>query len=295
MIRAVPDDDHRVDHRDDQDHDEDHDRGLAFDLPRILGRRRALQVLAGGGLATLVAACGSGGSDDSGSGSADADAAADTTTSGNSGENTSEAIPEETAGPYPGDGSNGPNVLEESGVVRSDIRSSFAGSQGTAEGVPLTINLTVLDVSGSGGGGPRPGAAVYVWHCDKDGGYSLYTVADQNYLRGVQETADDGTVTFTSIFPGCYPGRWPHVHFEVYESLDAATGGGTKLATSQLALPEETCREAYGADGYDASAGNLDGVSLDGDMVFSDGWSLEMATVTGSPSGGYTATLNVPV
>ena len=33
-------------------------------------------------------------------------------------------IPEETAGPYPGDGSNGVNVLSESGIVRSDITTS---------------------------------------------------------------------------------------------------------------------------------------------------------------------------
>lgn len=37
-------------------------------------------------------------------------------------------IPDETAGPYPGDGSNGPNVLAESGIVRSDITSSFGSS-----------------------------------------------------------------------------------------------------------------------------------------------------------------------
>src|SRR5262245_25735648 len=41
-------------------------------------------------------------------------------------------IPEETQGPFPGDGSNGPNVLGLTGVVRSDIRSSFAGLSGTA-------------------------------------------------------------------------------------------------------------------------------------------------------------------
>lgn len=34
-------------------------------------------------------------------------------------------VPDETAGPYPGDGSNGPNVLTESGIVRSDIRPGF--------------------------------------------------------------------------------------------------------------------------------------------------------------------------
>ena len=48
-------------------------------------------------------------------------------------------------------------------------------------------------------------------------------VADENYLRGVQETDADGSVQFTTIFPACYAGRWPHMHFEVYESLDSAT------------------------------------------------------------------------
>lgn len=54
-------------------------------------------------------------------------------------------IPAETAGPYPGDGTNGPNVLTQSGIVRSDIRSSF-GSAGTttAPGTPLTVTVTLV-------------------------------------------------------------------------------------------------------------------------------------------------------
>ena len=56
-------------------------------------------------------------------------------------------IPEETQGPFPADGSNGPTVLALSGVVRNDIGSSFAGLSGTAEGVPLTIELTIVSVS----------------------------------------------------------------------------------------------------------------------------------------------------
>lgn len=35
-------------------------------------------------------------------------------------------IPSETEGSYPGDGTNGPNVLTQTGIVRSDIRPSFA-------------------------------------------------------------------------------------------------------------------------------------------------------------------------
>ena len=105
-------------------------------------------------------------------------------------------------------------MLAESGVVRSDIRSSFGGSSGTAEGVPMQLELTVTDLPA---GTPFAGVAVYVWHCTREGGYSLYSdgVEDQNYLRGVQAAGDDGIVTFTSVFPACYQGRWPHIHFEV--------------------------------------------------------------------------------
>ena len=49
--------------------------------------------------------------------------------------------------------------------------------------------------------------------------------------------------TFTTTFPAWYSGRWPHIHFQIYPSLEAATDAGNKVATSQLALPEETCSE----------------------------------------------------
>src|SRR5262245_39216261 len=95
-------------------------------------------------------------------------------------------IPEETQGPYPGDGSNGPNVLSASGVVRSDIRTSFAGLSGSADGVPLTILLNIVSASTCA---PLAGRAVYLWHCDRLGRYSLYSqgVTNQNFLRGTQE------------------------------------------------------------------------------------------------------------
>jgi protocatechuate 3,4-dioxygenase beta subunit len=195
-------------------------------------------------------------------------------------------IPEETAGPYPGDGSNGPNVLTQDGIVRRDIRSSFGSSSGTAEGVPLTISLTIVDAAD---GSAKQGAAAYVWHCDREGRYSMYSegATDQNYLRGVQETAKDGTVAFTSIFPACYSGRWPHIHFEVYPSLDEATKAGSTLATSQIALPKDISSRVYATDGYEQSVRNLSQVSLTSDMVFGDdGGVHELGTVTGSVDQG---------
>jgi protocatechuate 3,4-dioxygenase beta subunit len=120
-------------------------------------------------------------------------------------------------------------------------------------------------------------------------------LTQENYLRGVQETAADGSVTFTSIYPAAYDGTWPHIHFEVYPSLGHATSASGKLRTSQLAMPEEQSRLAYATDGYEAAIGNLDQTSLQSDRVFSDGYSLQLATVTGDVDGGMTATLNVPV
>jgi protocatechuate 3,4-dioxygenase beta subunit len=114
--------------------------------------------------------------------------------------------------------------------------------------------------------------------------------------RGELPAGRPGDEQFKTIFPACYDGRWPHLHFEVYQSLDSATSYSNKLRTSQLAIPEDSCREVYGVvDGYDASVDNLDKVSLDSDMVFSDGYSLQLATVTGSADEGYTFSLNVPV
>ena len=142
------------------------------------------------------------------------------------------------------------------------------------------------------------GAAVYLWHCDRDGEYSMYSdsVGDENYLRGVQEADEEGVVEFTSIFPACYPGRWPHIHFEVYKSLAEATGAGSKLRTSQIAIPRDVCEEVYGgAEGYEQSVPSLAQLSLDTDMVFADGCSLQLGKVTGSLDDGYTIALNVPV
>jgi len=260
---------------------EEHDLGLSHDLPVLISRRRALGFLASGLGATALAACGS-----------SSDGGQATTTSK---ESATAEVPEETAGPYPGDGSNGPNVLAESGVVRSDITSSFAGATGKANGVPTTIEMKLLDVAA--GGKALAGAAVYIWHCDMEGRYSMYDaeIASENYLRGVQVSDKQGKVKFASIFPAAYSGRWPHVHFEVYESLEAATAAGSKLRTSQIALPKDACDAVFATDGYEQSVQNLAQTSLDSDMVFSDGYASQLADWSGSPGDGIAVRLNVGV
>jgi protocatechuate 3,4-dioxygenase beta subunit len=261
------------------------DQGLAFDVGTLLDRRRVL-ALFGIGAATLgLAACG--GSGDAASASASSSASGGTATG---------EIPDETAGPYPGDGSNGPDVLEQSGIVRSDLRSSFGESSGTAEGVPMTLELTVRDLAD--GGVPFEGVAVYVWHCTREGGYSMYSsgIEDQNYLRGVQIADASGRVTFTSVFPACYDGRWPHIHVEVYPDQGSITDSTKAIATSQVALPKDACDAVYATEGYEASVANLARVGLTTDNVFGDdGGASQLATVDGDVASGFTVRLAVGV
>lgn len=278
---------------DEQDHA--HDRGLAFDLATLLDRRRAMTLMGGLGLAGALAACTSA---EPSSGAAATSSATTSTTGGAtaaSGGSELVEVPDETAGPFPGDGSNGQNVLDDSGIVRSDIRGSFGTSSQVAEGVPLTIRITVKDAETSQA---LVGAAVYVWHCDRDGNYSMYSSGfeEENYLRGVQGTDATGTVTFSSVYPGCYPGRWPHVHFEVYERVADATSSGPIVKTSQLALPQAACEAVYGTNGYDASLRNLSGLSLATDNVFrDDGGRHQLATMSGGTDQGWTAHLTIGV
>ena len=294
----------RVNHR--ETDLENHDRGLDYDLPRLLQRRGMLKLVAGAGLAgagliTLGACAADGtttteatpGSDGSPSGAPSGGPGGGPPGGGQaeSGETSDTAngeLPEETAGPYPGDGSNGTNVLTESGIVRSDITSSFGANTTKATGVPLTITMIINEFDNDKK--PLAGGAVYLWHCDQAGQYSLYSqaVVNENYLRGVQETDGSGRVSFTTIFPACYSGRWPHIHFEVYPSLAKATSSANKIATSQMALTDEASKAVYATAGYEQSVSNLRQVTLASDNVFGDGYDLQLPTLTGNPTKGYT-------
>jgi protocatechuate 3,4-dioxygenase beta subunit len=222
-----------------------------------------------------------------------------TTTTTTSGSCT--VVPEETAGPYPGDGSNTANgsvanALALSGIVRSDIRTSVGSASGTAAGVPLTLTITLTNTNNSCAS--LDGYAIYLWHCTRDGKYSMYSsgVTGENYLRGVQATDSNGQATFVTIFPGCYSGRMPHIHFEVYRDANTATSFSNKLKTSQLAFPTAICQTVYNnASGYSASVSNLASISFASDNVFSDGVDLQMVSITGDVTNGYQANITVSI
>lgn len=291
--------------------------GLASDLRHFerlqVGRRRALALFGSAGGSALLFGCG--GSDGTGTtasttvststATATATATATPTPTATATSGTCTAPSSETNGPYPADGTNTSsgltsNALTASGVVRSDIRSSFVGSStATAAGVTMTFAITVVDVNN--GCAPLSGYAIYIWHCDKDGNYSLYNLPNESYLRGVQVTDANGQITFTTIVPGCYNGRYPHIHFEVFSSLATATSGSYARLISQFAIPAAVCASVYATSAYATSQTNYNNGnnSTSTDNIFSDATSAQLAvmtpTMTGSVSGGYTATTTIGI
>jgi protocatechuate 3,4-dioxygenase beta subunit len=297
----------------DQDQQHLHDQGFLQDLQTLSaqgGRRQALRWVGLLGAAGLLPVMGSawaargrtrpgtttGTTTGTGTGSTTG-----TTSGSTTGSNTCPVVNEETAGPYPGDGSNYANgsvanALMLSGIVRSDIRTSIAGATGVATGVPCKVIIKLVNTNASCAS--LAGYAIYLWHCDAQGRYSMYSsgATAENYLRGVQATDSTGSATFQTIFPGCYSGRMPHMHFEVYRDANTATSFSNKLKTSQLAFPNEVSTAVYnGNSTYSASVANFARISFATDNVFSDGVTLEMTSMTGNLTDGYVATITVAI
>ena len=198
-----------------------------------------------------------------------------TTTGGTSGGTTSGAcavINSETEGPYP----DRTGMISNQAFYRQDITE---GKPGT----PLTLALTVVSVAN--GCAAVANATVEAWQCDAAGAYSEYTTPG-TFLRGLQRTGANGKATFNTVYPGWYAGRATHIHLEVFVN-------GASVKTTQMAFPEDVSAAVY-AQGVYASRGQ-NPTRNSTDNVFSDGTTNELATLTGSPSAGYTAALQIGV
>lgn len=184
----------------------------------------------------------------------------------------------ETEGPFP---TKSPATLAINNIV-SDRK-----------GTPLTIKVYIRNVNASCA--ILKDAIVDIWHCDAAGLYSEYggtgmQSADMtavHFLRGRQTTDANGMAAWTSIYPGWYSGRAPHIHVHVYNSA------GKSLLVTQIAFPEDVSKVVY-AQGVYASHGQADTTNAK-DNVFSDGVTNEMSVVTGSVSAGYVLTHTVYV
>jgi len=219
--------------------------------------------------------------DSGGSSSSGSTSSTDSTSTGSSSSSCT-VTSSETAGPYP--------TVTPSSYVRSNIVDGQTG-------VALTIKITVLNVNNSCKA--LSGALVDIWHCTALGYYSEYTdtpgggyatvdYTASHFLRGRQTTDSDGLVTFTSIFPGWYSPRAPHIHAHIYNSA------GTSLLITQIAFPTDICNTVYTTVSPYSNRGVQDTANT-ADMVFSDSLTNELSTVTGSVSAGYVLTHTIYV
>jgi protocatechuate 3,4-dioxygenase beta subunit len=191
-------------------------------------------------------------------------------------------------------------MLAAPGIVRQDIRGSFDTSLTVAAGVPLRLELTLLDLTRACQ--PFADSAVYLWNCNRDGDYSLYGpgLEHENYLRGVQFTDGEGRVAFQTIFPACYSGRYPHLHLEIFKRSARSLDATTRVLTTQLTAPREVCSRVYDtASGYARSAAEFKGRLPADDMVFAASSPAELAlqtvAVTGDLSAGFTGRVTLGI
>lgn len=260
--------------------------------PSPLSRRQALSILGMGGAALLAGCSTTDNASEAASGVTTAEGEESTSSDGSSPVTigASTATPGETGGPFPADGSNDngtgltADVLGDERSVRRDIRSDLDGSN-TQDGIPFELTMNVLRGDDATA---LSGAAVYIWHCSKDGVYSAYDspmldgdYSARTFLRGVQITDDDGQVSFQTILPGRYQGRAFHIHFEIF----ADDTYSSKILTSQMAVDDDLIDQLYSDAGQPYASSLRNDTDNAQDNIFSDGVEHKLLTVEGDVSG----------
>ncbi|MCP9769042.1 intradiol ring-cleavage dioxygenase [Lacihabitans sp. LS3-19] len=177
----------------------------------------------------------------------------------------------ETEGPFP--------IKDPASLVKADIA-------GDRSGVKLTVNLTIKNKNANCNAVEN--LLVDIWHCDAKGEYSEYggtgmqstnwTAA--HWLRGRQTTDANGLADFTSIFPGWYSGRAPHIHVHIF------TAAGKSLLVTQIAFPKTVCDTVY-TTATDYKSHGTQNTTNEKDNVFSDGYANELCSISGNNTDGY--------
>jgi uncharacterized protein (TIGR03437 family) len=186
----------------------------------------------------------------------------------------------------------GPYFVDER-LNRSDIRTDPSNNTVKA-GVPLKLQFNVSRVSGSACS-PLAGALVDIWHCDAVGTYSDITngagqanTSGQKYLRGYQITDSNGSVEFTTIFPGYYTGRTVHIHFKI-RLFDGATR--TFDFTSQLFFDDTLTDQIFTQAPYNTKSAR--GARNNNDGIYNGGGSQLLLSLASDGQGGYTSVFDI--
>jgi protocatechuate 3,4-dioxygenase beta subunit len=192
------------------------------------------------------------------------------------------ARPAMTAGPY---------YVDEK-LERSDIRSD--PTDGTIKtGALLALTLKVHSLSREGCV-PLKGAIVDLWHCDAEGVYSdavdpkYFNTTGKKFLRGYQLTDGNGIARFTTIYPGWYPQRTPHIHYKI-----RSPGSATHAYefTSQLYFDEGLSDRVYARAPYAAKGKRT--VSNLTDRIYNESGGRQSMLAVMPAKEGYSANFDV--
>jgi protocatechuate 3,4-dioxygenase beta subunit len=175
------------------------------------------------------------------------------------------------------------------------IRSNITGSR---TGVPLNLQIALVDSSTCK---PVKGAAVDIWQADATGHYSdeqSEGTVGQTWLRGVQLTNAAGVAKFTTIYPGFYSGRAPHIHAKVHIGGSHTTSrysGGHVSHNGQIFFSETTSTKVYKTSPYTKDANMR--TYRKGDRVYTaQGGAKSVLKITGgSVSSGLTGRVTLGV
>jgi protocatechuate 3,4-dioxygenase beta subunit len=229
------------------------------DLPAVLTRREACAA-AGIGVAGFVLGINS---------RAGAEEQA-----GHSGAKVCILTPEATEGPF----------YFDPKLVRSDLTEG-------KQGAPLLLTLQIVEANDCA---PLQDARVDVWHADGLGLYSGYarqetgSAKGETFLRGTQFTGTEGEVHFSTIYPGWYPGRTPHIHFKAFVD-------DRNVITGQLYFPDPITEHVYATtQPYRERKAERDTFNSD-DFIFGRQGGADTVVDLKKESGSYLAALVIGV
>ena len=185
----------------------------------------------------------------------------------------------------------GPFFVDEK-LNRADIRSDPSNNTVKA-GTLLKVKFYVSRVSGSTCT-PLVGAWVDLWHCDSSGGYSDVSGQGnpnnlgQKFLRGYQVTDANGSVEFTTIYPGWYSGRTVHMHYKV-RLFNGTTQ--TYEFTSQLCFDDTLTDQVFTQTPYNTRGTR--NTRNSNDNIYQSGGTAILLSLTSDGAGGYTSTYSL--
>jgi len=174
----------------------------------------------------------------------------------------------------------GPFFVDEH-LERSDLVGDAANSPGLRGALPLLMTIAFVDARS--GCAPIPNLQVDVWHADARGNYSdVQGQRGQTFCRGYQRTDADGTVSFSTIYPGWYPGRTIHIHVKA-RAFDADRRP-TRDYTTQLFFDEATNGQVMAMAPYSGRGRRTTSNARDG--IYANASSLILATSARSDGPG---------